>query len=1056
MAPAMDMASPNGDGSIVCRGDAIGSNRLTPSASAPTIGTRKGVSIMIDPTAPMRDGTDDTDCLLLPSSSAPSSPCGVQNPGGKSAWGSRPGSRQESRPGSRQSAGPMGSRYSTCSIASSMRQQSTSGRFSHEELLCFKRVPTPSSSCDNKRDGYFEPGASGSLRAKLASENWNTLPVLKGKFYSHPPRLSDSFSHLSTDKAHKHKAHRKQTLLHNQRAENLPNEALTAALLDEIYPKTPTSVQQRERGESMFVGFEMSPCGGDASPSALSVSGDSTRKSYQKQRTTAGGQTTTNKRLSASDFVKAQETTKVEFCMPEPSPTTTTHAQALTIKASLAGPDTQFNNSAALNSTGGTTSTPASREALAAAARLSTMLEFRKQIFVNYHTIKEAFDSFDREFPGNREMTKKEWRRVLVKLGFEATVDERDAIFDQLDINNNGHVSMMEFHIAIEAAAPIRTIEDLRRRWLASGYTSMAQVFAQMDDGSHDRRLALREFGELLSKVHVIDHNEHAAVFNAIADQNDTSRNCKVSVGELAAALATVSPAPYLEEIRQRLLKRYAGNAEKAFFDIDQDRSGIVSKGEFKARTCFRMGLTEMEALKMFETIDFDHNGSMSMSEFLTALSMSEPSLFHEDLRKKVRQRFRSMRTAFEYAKDDFANADLLQNPKLQFPRFENLLCEMDLKTEELKTLFDLIDANKDGALTINEFLHGIRHFAPSCVLEDLRLQCLQRHDYVGDAFLGVDRLQPLNLATFRSSLEMQRLVDGVDVESVFSLLDVRNEGLVTLGKLTAALQAGGPGNHVRQGDQERDHAATQEVKGVMAVHHKFAWDLKGQVRLSLQAAEEAVGRSKTSDGSTMRGGESQDISQASAGGAPASPGGFRQVTNHHHKKRRTVDGASITMAAVQAMAMSPKSGKAAAQASGGGNPATPGQGKKQEAAVGISASDAGEGEDEVTTDQVVAPRIRAAPQEELAKYMAKLDPSRIQEHKKIMQDPIAGTQQSWGRLWQYLHKSPDAKERLEVEKELLQYYQKATKTVSHDVPLLERSHSRHALHKSIGRAHRK
>merc|ERR1712070_553442 len=102
---------------------------------------------------------------------------------------------------------------------------------------------------------------------------------------------------------------------------------------------------------------------------------------------------------------------------------------------------------------------------------------------------------------------------------------------------------------------------------------------------------------------------------------------------------------------------------------------------------------------------------------------MSEPSLFYEDLRKKVRQRFRSIREAFDKAMQDFRNDDLHKNPKLTLQRFQLLLQEMELTDPELRTLFDLIDANKDGALTIKEFVHGIRFFAPSCVLEDLRLQ---------------------------------------------------------------------------------------------------------------------------------------------------------------------------------------------------------------------------------------------------------------------------------------------------------------------------------------------
>merc|ERR1719335_1598427 len=112
------------------------------------------------------------------------------------------------------------------------------------------------------------------------------------------------------------------------------------------------------------------------------------------------------------------------------------------------------------------------------------MLEFRKQLLetMKFPSVKDGFDFFMQEVPSHREMTKKEWRRVLQKLGFVSTIEERDAVFENLDLNNNGHCSMNEFHIAIEAAAPVRTMEDVRRRWLASNFASMAQALAIMDE----------------------------------------------------------------------------------------------------------------------------------------------------------------------------------------------------------------------------------------------------------------------------------------------------------------------------------------------------------------------------------------------------------------------------------------------------------------------------------------------------------------------------------------------------------------------------------------------
>lgn len=50
-----------------------------------------------------------------------------------------------------------------------------------------------------------------------------------------------------------------------------------------------------------------------------------------------------------------------------------------------------------------------------------------------------------------------------------------------------------------------------------------------------------------------------------------------------------------------------------------------------------RLHLTEHEARKMFREIDVDGSQEISRNEFVSAIGLSEPSLFLEDLRKKAR-----------------------------------------------------------------------------------------------------------------------------------------------------------------------------------------------------------------------------------------------------------------------------------------------------------------------------------------------------------------------------------------------------------------------------------
>eukprot|EP00438_Fugacium_kawagutii_P032666 Skav216062 [mRNA] locus=scaffold2261:96448:98265:- [translate_table: standard] len=82
---------------------------------------------------------------------------------------SEQGSRRSQRSQSKGTPGPLGP---------------VSQRFSKDELQCFKRIPGPSSNFDEKLSVYWQ--SAGELRQNLAKDNWNMLPVLKGKFFQHP------------------------------------------------------------------------------------------------------------------------------------------------------------------------------------------------------------------------------------------------------------------------------------------------------------------------------------------------------------------------------------------------------------------------------------------------------------------------------------------------------------------------------------------------------------------------------------------------------------------------------------------------------------------------------------------------------------------------------------------------------------------------------------------------------------------------------------------------------------------------------------------------------
>ena len=596
-----------------------------------------------------------------------------------------------------------------------------------------------------------------------------------------------------------------------------------------------------------------------------------------------------------------------------------------------------------------------------------------------------------------RQITKLELSRTLARYGFEwQTKDARDTIFDRLDFKSIARVTMVGFYVIVEASAPVRSVEDLRRRWLASQFGSMHQAIMTMVENSIQSlatRLTMQEFGERLLRVNVTDPEEHMALFKSLCyekceKERNRARDARVSIGDLASAVAVVSPCLLLEDLRDRLHKRYNGDFKKAFADLDMDRSGCINQHDFVVKAMDRLHLTELEARKMFREIDVDGSGEISRNEFVCAIGLSEPSLFLEDLRKKVRQRFRSFKAQFANAFHDSALNECESAPRLSLQNFQELLLPLSMSEKETKVLFNLIDIDHDGHLSVREFVRGVRHFSPSAVFEDLRVICCQQHEHITDAFAGVDFLRIRDSSAFaqqlidvglcdskNSDLRLTELPAGVPVQALFDILDVANNGEATIGRLLAALQSCGAGTTARLSAEDLDMRARNDVKSDLAAMHKLVTDLKLQARQGMKYNEE----------------ENQET-----------------LTNEKASTR-------IFDAMLEQLDL-------------------------QNATVSATAEEA-----ELPTKFRGPPRLKTLIYEDVLKQYSynqrNAKPQAKQAQAKPTKRPIhnasGGAQDSWLRMWASLRKSPKKHERKNFEADLQSYYQAAAWKLSHDGPLI-------------------
>eukprot|EP00929_Paragymnodinium_shiwhaense_P119591 TRINITY_DN91499_c0_g1_i1.p1 TRINITY_DN91499_c0_g1~~TRINITY_DN91499_c0_g1_i1.p1 ORF type:complete len:951 (-),score=225.89 TRINITY_DN91499_c0_g1_i1:56-2764(-) len=532
------------------------------------------------------------------------------------------------------------------------------------------------------------------------------------------------------------------------------------------------------------------------------------------------------------------------------------------------------------------------------------MQRYRNIMLEKFQTIKGAFEVVATSGGFERELSRKQFGIFLNKHLQGLTKEDHMQIFEFLDANKDGHISMLEFHTAIEAAGPVRSVEDFRRRALALGYPSMMQVATRMfwaDSGTPSKKLGLKEFGDLLCRVGVEEEEEHKAIFDCIAIKDDLTgaKQPMVTLEQMLAAFATVAPPLVLEELREKIFAKFQ-TAEDAFDIINP--GGIkeaLKRTDFALYLEQHLGFSPHNAHKAFTLMDCNESKFITVAEFTKALQLTEPSLFLEDIRRKVRQRFRSIDEAFKSfaaenavkpmsrsvsAADDHARShaaaaahaalgstkkSLSKSGRIDTPSkkkrtrvldvlgslngtstpdgnledFTEILKQVQFSETDAKLLLHLMDVNGDGQLEPHEIRNGLLFFAPSVILEDLRLFLLNNNKTVTEPFLGLSaekRDRILDLEAFESILKGVGVPEGINVAEVFGLVECRNRGGVSINELLSALQSAGAGGLVPLSSDQADARARQQVRYQMAPFKKCAGELRTELRVSAKHVKDA------------------------------------------------------------------------------------------------------------------------------------------------------------------------------------------------------------------------
>jgi len=555
---------------------------------------------------------------------------------------------------------------------------------------------------------------------------------------------------------------------------------------------------------------------------------------------------------------------------------------------------------------------------------------------------------------------------------------------------------------------------------------TIRNVVGDEASGMRSRRLTLLEFGSILSQAGVSEDEEHAALFNAICSDDDGT----VSIEELHCAIAAVSPSLLLEDLRERLSRRYKGDWTKAYFDLNADHGDNMTRSNFVQKCVDVFALSRAEAEKVFREIDVDHSGDITVPELLSALAVVEPTLSIEDLRFKLRQRLQAIREALNKAfADDVLDGEhsLDAIPK---PRFQAVLEPVGLSPAETDRLFHILDADGDGELTPGEFLAGLRRLVPSHVLEDLRSSCWQQHGHVRNAFRSVKsgRAKPMLIKALANQLEALGLLDSpraATIQPLFDLIDVNNDGLASINRLVAALCAAGAGSHAKLPPEELSQKAREDIASDFAPFVRQVNDFKTQVRFGLewdahapwpkdqgkQQASPEVANEKARSSSAPGGAGAR---RRSSLGGPHSPGLHAAV----------IPAAAVAKDSAQAqpvVAMDSDADTATAESP--------------------TAAAAGR--------QPIAPRLKTATQEQLPDFVRAV-PQLVADCRSRSELQVHDIQDSYGAVWRSLqdtpkHLRPGAK----LQKSLQGYFESVSMQLSESVPYTQKLQSRLATYQS-------
>jgi len=314
----------------------------------------------------------------------------------------------------------------------------------------------------------------------------------------------------------------------------------------------------------------------------------------------------------------------------------------------------------------------------------------------NYTSIDEVKELFWRlDFDNDGSITKEELSDASIKF----THQEIEAIFALGDINDDGAIDLEEF---IGVMYPSAATVAGRLRGQYTDINDVKKAFAKIDQNG-DGKVSKEE----VSSTNIFNNQEIAALFTLGDSNNDGEIDLEEFIGVLYPVVASA-----LTKMTKDV--RNVDDARFLFKTLDVDGDGLLSQEELRKSGC-KFSAREIEAL--FAVGDVNGDGEIDINEFINVMCPGATTVI-----SRISAQFKCL----EDIQECFSNMDVDGDGKITCDEMKQY---SGLNEQEVNAVFDLGDADRDGAIDFKEFVAVMQTSAPVPYTENGKIVCIGNTD---------------------------------------------------------------------------------------------------------------------------------------------------------------------------------------------------------------------------------------------------------------------------------------------------------------------------------------